>query len=104
MYGATPCRRCGSHDDSGRRRLGLPARTHTRKQRGQHVKIDSNDRTVKQMLQAGYYRVPRFQRPYSWTPANVEDFWTDTIVESPAFTSVASKSSSGGISAMYALH
>jgi len=48
------------------------------------VKIDSNDRTVKQALQAGYYRVPRFQRPYSWTQANVEDFWTDTIVESEA--------------------
>ncbi|HVM01109.1 MAG TPA: DUF262 domain-containing protein [Acidimicrobiales bacterium] len=48
------------------------------------MKIDSNDRTVKQVFQAGYYRVPRFQRPYSWTLANVEDFWTDTIVESAA--------------------
>ncbi len=48
------------------------------------MKIDSNDRTIKQVLQAGYYRVPRFQRPYSWTQANVEDFWTDTIVDSDA--------------------
>lgn len=48
------------------------------------MKIDSNDRSIKQVFQAGYYRVPRFQRPYSWTRANVEDFWTDTIVESDA--------------------
>jgi uncharacterized protein with ParB-like and HNH nuclease domain len=30
----------------------------------------------------GYFRIPRFQRPYSWERAEVEDFWTDTVVDS----------------------
>lgn len=34
------------------------------------------------MLSGGFFRVPRFQRPYSWDKANVEDFWLD-VVESP---------------------
>jgi hypothetical protein len=31
------------------------------------------------MLKAGYFVVPRYQRPYSWTQDNVGDFWNDTI-------------------------
>lgn len=46
------------------------------------MKIESLDRTVQQVLSTGYYRIPRFQRPYSWTGENLEEFWTDTIVES----------------------
>jgi hypothetical protein len=30
----------------------------------------------------GYLKIPRFQRPYSWERNEVEDFWTDTIVDS----------------------
>lgn len=48
------------------------------------MKIESLDRTVQQVLSTGYYRIPRFQRPYSWTEENLEEFWTDTIVESGA--------------------
>jgi hypothetical protein len=39
----------------------------------------SKDQTVEQILLSGYYEVPRFQRPYSWSLDNVGDFWTDTM-------------------------
>lgn len=45
------------------------------------MKIESLDRSVQQFLSTGYYRIPRFQRPYSWGPEQLEEFWTDTIVE-----------------------
>jgi hypothetical protein len=45
------------------------------------VKIESLDRNVQQVLSTGYYRIPRFQRPYSWADENLEEFWTDTIVD-----------------------
>ncbi len=32
----------------------------------------------------GYFKIPRFQRPYSWERVEIEDFWNDTIVESDA--------------------
>lgn len=48
------------------------------------MKIESLDRNVQQVLSTGYYRIPRFQRPYSWTAENLEEFWTDTIVDSEA--------------------
>src|SRR5436309_13755282 len=46
------------------------------------MNIESNDRTVDQLLRMGYFKIPRFQRPYSWERVETEDFWTDTIVES----------------------
>ncbi len=51
------------------------------------MKIDSIDKTVKKALESEYYKIPRFQRPYSWDRANVEDFWTDVVMdnESPYF-------------------
>jgi len=45
------------------------------------VKIESQDRTVDELLNAAYFKVPRFQRPYSWERAEVEDFWNDTIAD-----------------------
>ena len=41
-------------------------------------------RDIRALLTSGYYRVPRFQRPYSWTREELEDFWQDTIVEGDA--------------------
>ncbi len=32
----------------------------------------------------GYFKIPRFQRPYSWERIEIEDFWNDTIVEADA--------------------
>ena len=46
------------------------------------MKIDSSDKNIKSLLSANYYKIPRFQRPYSWTQENISDFWTDTIVDS----------------------
>src|SRR5208282_2247083 len=46
------------------------------------MKIESYDRTVDQLLRMGYFKIPRFQRAYSWENAEVEDFWQDTIVDS----------------------
>jgi uncharacterized protein with ParB-like and HNH nuclease domain len=45
------------------------------------MKIESQDRTVEELLNSGYFKVPRFQRPYSWERAEVEDFWNDTIAD-----------------------
>lgn len=41
------------------------------------MQVNANDKTVDSVLASGFYRVPRFQRPYSWDPSNVEDFWDD---------------------------
>lgn len=37
------------------------------------------DRTIKDLLEGGFYKIPRFQRPYSWDKENVDDLWTDAI-------------------------
>jgi hypothetical protein len=44
------------------------------------MKITSLDKNVLKLLGEAFYMIPPFQRPYSWDRANVEDFWTDTIV------------------------
>lgn len=44
------------------------------------MKIESRDQSIGDLLNSGYYVIPRFQRPYSWDSENVADFWSDTIV------------------------
>jgi uncharacterized protein with ParB-like and HNH nuclease domain len=46
------------------------------------MKISSVDRTIEDVLKSSFYKIPRFQRPYSWERENVEDFWTDVFVNS----------------------
>ncbi len=41
--------------------------------------VTSNGRTVEGLLTAGFYKIPRFQRPYSWDRTNVEEFWSDVV-------------------------
>lgn len=41
--------------------------------------IKPEDKTIKGVLEGGYYRIPRFQRPYSWDKDNVDDFWSDVV-------------------------
>lgn len=41
------------------------------------MNVNANDKTIEAVLTGGFYRVPRFQRPYSWDASNVEDFWDD---------------------------
>lgn len=48
------------------------------------MKIESLDQQISEFLALGYFKIPRFQRPYSWERPEVEDFWNDTIVESEA--------------------
>lgn len=36
------------------------------------------------MLSSRYYRIPRFQRPYSWDRENVQEFWDDIVRDNPA--------------------
>jgi uncharacterized protein with ParB-like and HNH nuclease domain len=45
----------------------------------QRMHIKPVDRTISQLLEAGFYKIPRFQRPYSWDKENVDDLWTDAI-------------------------
>lgn len=35
------------------------------------------------MLSSAYYKIPRFQRPYSWDRENIQDFWEDVIQDNP---------------------
>lgn len=48
------------------------------------MKISCLDKDVGKLLGESFYRIPRFQRPYSWDHGNLEEFWNDTIVENEA--------------------
>lgn len=45
--------------------------------------IKPTEQTVLQLLNGNFYRIPSFQRPYSWNISHVEDFWTDVFDSSP---------------------
>lgn len=45
------------------------------------MKIKCIDKEVKDILDSAYYKIPRFQRPYLWDRENVEEFWSDSVVE-----------------------
>lgn len=45
------------------------------------MKISCLDKEVGKLLGEAFYRIPRFQRPYSWDHGNLEEFWNDTIVD-----------------------
>lgn len=45
------------------------------------MKIKCIDKEVKDILESAYYKIPRFQRPYLWDRENVEEFWSDSVVE-----------------------
>ena len=50
------------------------------------MKIESADRDINGILSSGYYKIPRFQRPYSWDKENITDFWRDVVKrESPDY-------------------
>lgn len=42
------------------------------------MQIRSVDRDIRELLAANFYKIPRFQRPYSWDRENIEEFWNDT--------------------------
>lgn len=45
------------------------------------MKIEANDKEVQDIFSLGYFRIPRFQRPYSWELDEVESFWNDIVNE-----------------------
>ena len=46
------------------------------------MKIEANDKEVQDIFSLGYFKIPRFQRPYIiWTEEEVENFWDDIIIE-----------------------
>ena len=47
------------------------------------MKIESIDQDIRNLLSSGYYRIPRFQRPYSWTRENIQEFWDDIVKDAP---------------------
>jgi uncharacterized protein with ParB-like and HNH nuclease domain len=47
------------------------------------MKIESTDQDLRTMLSSAYYKIPRFQRPYSWDKENIQDFWEDVIQDDP---------------------
>jgi len=48
------------------------------------MKIRSIDKDIRDVLESGFYRIPRFQRPYSWDRENIEDFRNDVVINSDA--------------------
>jgi hypothetical protein len=48
------------------------------------MKIESLDQDIRTLFSSGYYRIPRFQRPYSWTRENIQDFWDDVVKDNPS--------------------
>jgi len=45
------------------------------------LKIEANDKEVQDIFSLGYFKIPRFQRPYSWGAEEVDSFWNDVILE-----------------------
>lgn len=45
------------------------------------MKIEANDKSVQDIFSSGYFKIPRFQRPYSWELEEVESFWNDVLKE-----------------------
>lgn len=43
------------------------------------MNITPKDVRIRALFQSSFYKIPRFQRPYSWDRGNIEDFWTDAI-------------------------
>jgi len=43
------------------------------------MKIEASDKGIQEVFSLGYFKIPRFQRPYSWEDEEVGDFWNDII-------------------------
>ncbi|WNC67938.1 DUF262 domain-containing HNH endonuclease family protein [Thalassotalea nanhaiensis] len=47
------------------------------------MKIEANDKEIQDIFSLGYFKIPRFQRPYSWEIEEVASFWSDVVIENP---------------------
>lgn len=43
------------------------------------MKIEASDKGMQEVFSLGYFKIPRFQRPYSWEDEEVSDFWSDIV-------------------------
>ncbi len=44
------------------------------------IEFQPEKRTIEELfVGVEYFVIPRFQRPYSWDPANLDDFWRDVV-------------------------
>jgi len=43
------------------------------------MKIESEDIDIESLLSGRYFKIPRFQRPYSWDDENIQDLWNDVV-------------------------
>lgn len=46
------------------------------------TKIDTYDKTIQECFLDCLYRIPRFQRPYSWGTDQLTDYWSDVVINS----------------------
>lgn len=44
------------------------------------MNIKPYDNRIQQLFLSAFYKIPRFQRSYSWDKGNIEDFWADVIL------------------------
>ena len=49
--------------------------------KGYILKIEANDKEIQEILSLGYFKIPRFQRPYSWGKEEIKTFWIDIVKE-----------------------
>ena len=45
------------------------------------MKIEANDKEIQDIFALGYFKIPRFQRPFSWTDEEVNNFWDDVVIQ-----------------------
>jgi uncharacterized protein with ParB-like and HNH nuclease domain len=43
------------------------------------MNIKPYDSKIQKLFLSSFFKIPRFQRPYSWDKGNIEDFWADII-------------------------
>lgn len=43
------------------------------------LKIESEDIDIESLLTGKFFKIPRFQRPYSWDDENIQDLWNDVM-------------------------
>ena len=48
------------------------------------MNIKPYDTRIQKLFQSAFYKIPRFQRPYSWDKGNIEDFWADVVMSDKA--------------------
>ncbi len=43
------------------------------------MNIKPYDSQIQKLFQSSFYKIPRFQRTYSWDRGNIEEFWADVV-------------------------